>query len=589
MVLKNGIVPFVFLWLGLMVFTQLLVAQQNLPKEINFETREPVTIHQALERLAEENGFYFSYQSSMVAAGQLLDFTQYRGTLRAFLLKVLGEEYEFKEIPGYIIIRFAPGRLDMEAETDSQINQVNVKGYIKDLITKEGVSFASIYEKNSLTSSLTDEHGYFELKYRQNNKSVWLTLSKEGFRDTTFLLLPTVDIQAGRDIGRFRYKPDDGSADALEQSFFGRVFIGFRQRIQRINLGGFFAESPYQMALVPGLSTQGMFSSQMINKFSLNLIGGYTAGVEGVEIAGIFNINQNDVQYFQYAGIANLVGANMKGLQAAGIHNGVLQNMYGVQVGGIYNRVRNKAIGLQVAGLVNRADSMASHQIAGVVNHTSLASGIQLAGVVNHSDSSEGLQMAGLVNHALTEADYQVSGFINKSRKVNHLQFALINIADSSDYSLGLLNFIGNGEISLAFGADEAGFSHLTLRSGGRKLYGVLGLAYHPGSYLMRFGLDAGFGIDLWQRGKYSIGMELVSRVTSELQEETNNSGSIKVINGYRLGRHYRIFAGPTLAMSVLSLDSDSALPGLVFYETSRANGIYGLHGGFMGGFQYVF
>src|SRR5690606_10451219 len=99
--------------------------------------------------------------------------------------------------------------------------------------------------------------------------SAWLTLSKKHYKDTTFMILPEVEIQASKKKRFLRYYQEDGSAGEVEQSFFGRMFIGVQQRFQRINLGGFFAESPFQMSLTPGLSSQGMFNSQMVDRKSV--------------------------------------------------------------------------------------------------------------------------------------------------------------------------------------------------------------------------------------------------------------------------------------------------------------------------------
>lgn len=62
------------------------------------------------------------------------------------------------------------------------------------------------------------------------------------------------------------------------------------------------------MSLTPGLSTHGFFNSQIVNTFSLNLIGGATAGVDGTELAGGFNVNQYDMRGAQFAGVINVVG-----------------------------------------------------------------------------------------------------------------------------------------------------------------------------------------------------------------------------------------------------------------------------------------
>src|SRR5690606_33876627 len=237
-------------------------------------------------------------------------------------------------------------------------------------------------------SALTDDKGYFELKTKSSS-SAWLTLSKDGYKDTTFMILPEVEIQASKKNGLFRYYQETGSADDVEQSFFGRMFIGFQQRFQRINLGGFFAESPFQMSLTPGLSSQGMFNSQMINTFSLNLLGGYTAGVDGFEAAGIFNINQKDVRYFQMAGAVNVVGGEARGFQAAGISNKVFKNFTGVQVAGLSNQTLQGVRGFQIAGIINQARAEAGHQIGGLINRAYRIRGIQIAGIYNGAGESQ--------------------------------------------------------------------------------------------------------------------------------------------------------------------------------------------------------
>jgi hypothetical protein len=72
-------------------------------------------------------------------------------------------------------------------------------------------------------------------------------------------------------------------------------------------------------------------SGQVINNFSLNIFGGYSGGVDGMELGGLFNIDKKDAQYFQAAGLFNMVGGNTNGVQLAGISNTVLKSVQGVQ------------------------------------------------------------------------------------------------------------------------------------------------------------------------------------------------------------------------------------------------------------------
>ena len=559
-----------------------------LQKKIQIQGNSELSLRQMLDTLSEENNFYFSYESTLLQLDQPLENEQFTGTIGDFLLNELGDSYEYKELPGYIIIRYAPEKLDLDADMETRFRTVTVKGYIKNARTNEVVSRASIYDKNSFASTLTDKNGYFKLKYKKQNSSIWLTLSKENYRDTTFLLLPTVSIVADKENNRFRYIPGDSVTVALEESFLGRVFIGFKQRLQGINMGSFFAESPVQMSLIPGLSSKGMFSSQTISKFSLNLIGGYTAGIEGMEVAGIFNINKRDVKSLQVAGIFNLVGGSSKGLQVGGVYNSVYGNVDGLQVGGIYNHVQGNVKGLQVGGVVNTVGETSDVQIGGIFNQTKKSTYFQLAGIANNSSSSAGFQLSGITNLVRDTVNYQLTSIVNWAKKVNGFQLGLINIADESDYSLGLLNFIKNGEMSLSAGMDESSFTHLSFRSGGRKMYGILGMAYNLRNTDTSIGLEAGVGIHLIADSIFSLDTEFVSLTATDYQTISNHIQSFRLFPGVRLGDRLRIFAGPSLNFAFLDPGQGDFTKGWNILDKSSSSGIYRSYGGVTGGLQII-
>ncbi|WP_192350135.1 hypothetical protein [Algoriphagus sp. Y33] len=581
---RGSLLLFLFLINSIDGFSQMM-----LDKKVEIQQTETLSLRQILDTLSSRNNFYFSYESTLSPLDNDIKTEEFSGTIGEFLMQELGDVYEFKELPGYIIIRYAPEKLDLDAEMDTRFKTVTVKGYIKNARTNEGVSQASIYDKNTLASTLTNEKGYFKLKYKKLDSSIWLTLSKENYRDTTFFLLPTVSIVSEKENRLFRYLPGDSTTRELEDSFLGRTFIGFRQRLQGMNVGSFFAESPFQMSLTPGLSSKGMFNSQTISNFSLNLIGGYTAGIEGFEAAGIFNINKRDVKSVQFAGIFNMVGGSSKGLQVGGIYNSVYKNVNGLQVGGVYNHIQGSATGLQIGGIVNRVNNDADIQIAGIVNHAKKSNHFQLAGIANHTSKSSGFQWAGISNLAGDTVNHQLSGIINQAKKVNGFQVALINIAQENDYAIGLLNFIRNGEINLSAGIDESSFTHLTLRSGGRKIYGILGIAYSLQAIDTPIGLEAGLGIHLLPSNKFSLDTECVSLTVSDFREVTNQIQSFRLFPGYRFGDHLRIFAGPSLNFAVLDPGQNDITGGLNIYERTTSTGIYRSFGGVTGGLQVIF
>lgn len=564
-------------------------SQMMLDRKIQVNPQEELSLRQMLDTLSAQNKFYFSYESTLLELDKTLETGQYNGTIGDFLLQELGSEYEYKELPGYIIIRYAPERLDLDAEMDSRSKTVTVKGYIKNIRTNEGVAQASIYDKNSLASTLTDDKGYFKLKYKQTDTSIWLTLSKENYRDTTFLLLPTVSVVGEKENRRFRYIPGDSATKTLEESFLGRAFIGFRQRLQGINMGSFFAESPVQMSLIPGLSTKGMFSSQTISKFSLNLIGGYTAGIEGMEVAGIFNINKRDVKSIQVAGIFNLVGGGSTGLQVGGIYNYVYKDVKGFQVGGIYNHVQQSVKGLQVGGIANYVKATADVQIAGIANHAQRSKYFQLASITNSVSQTAGFQLAGISNIAADSADHQISAIFNRAKKVNGFQLALVNVAEESDYTVGLLNFVKNGEKNFTFSLDESDFAHFYFKSGGRKMYGIFGAAYSLRDVDTPLGLEIGLGLHTLPDTRFSLDVEFVSLTASDFVEVSNHLQSFKLAPGYRFGNHCRIFAAPTLNFAFLDPGQGDFTSGWNILDKTVSSGIYRSFGGLTAGMQVIF
>lgn len=564
-----------------------VVAQGFLLHEVSYEAANQVAIGNVMDELSQEQGFYFSYQSSLIDLDETVSIPNYNGQVAGFLRLLLGEDYEFKEHDKYVIIKYAPGKLDVDLI--EQNKRSILKGVVRDLNSGEAVPFASIYEKSTLISALSDKNGGFELKYKkQPDDPVWLVISKEEYRDTSFVILPSVDVALRGKPRKLRFYPEDGAVEAMENSALGRLFIGFRQRVQRLNLAGFFAESPMQVSLTPGLSSQGNFNSQMINNFSLNVLGGYTAGVEGLEIAGLFNMNQKDVKAFQVAGIFNMTGGDVEGFQVSGIHNFVYGKVNGFQVGGIYNHVKGEVNGGQVAGIYNFSQGSSDIQIAGLLNKTDKANVLQIAGLLNYADRSNGtFQIAGLNNFSRGEVNYQIAGLVNKAEKVSGVQLAgLLNIAKSSDYPIGLVNLIQDGRKSLSVGIDETGLGQITFRSGGRKLYGVVGVGMRESSERM-YGFDFGFGLHVFEKENLLMDFEFVNRQTTDFSEYSNNTSFFRWIPAYKIGDRFSIMGGPTIGFTVFDKNWEYPSPGHVLAGRTTNNGRYALHAGFYAGMAY--
>ncbi|MEN0052986.1 MAG: hypothetical protein AAGC65_04920 [Mucilaginibacter sp.] len=559
-------------------------------KEINIGDIKQQRMAGVLDKIAHKGNFYFAYNNKTIPADSMVSVSGYHGTLFNLLNQLLGDNYEFKEVPGYVVLRHAPGKLRITVEVDKDPGkQTIVKGYVNDVITEKQITKASVYEKNQLVSTLTDDRGYFELKLKSWSGSLLLTVSKENYRDTSLYVLPVVNIDSKHNNKSYQYYPDEGSENGIEHSRFARFFISSKQLVQGLNLGNFFASAPYQISLTPGLSSHGMYNSQVIDHFSLNLLGGYTAGVKGFEAAGLFNINRKDVSFFQMAGIFNVVGGSSNGIQAAGVYNNVLNNAQGIQLAGIANKTNNFT-GVQVAGIANADQQAKGFLIAGLFNRVkAFNGGVQVAGLFNTVGQSKGLQFSSLFNSSANNAGSQLAAVFNTSKKVKGFQFALVNVADSSDYPIGLINFVKNGEKSLALSIDEALMAHLDFRSGGRVLYGLLGVGYQFDDTQAKYALDIGLGVHIINHRKFYLNGEYVTQIITDFKDKTYQTNSFKLLPGYKLSKLVKLFAGPALNIISADVSDNVKIHGWELSKSiSSDNKLTALAIGVTGGLQLV-
>jgi hypothetical protein len=177
------------------------------------------------------------------------------------------------------------------------------------------------------------------------------------------------------------------------------------------------------IGLIYPVSTNGRSAPKDTNNFSLNLLAGVSAAERGVTIAGVSNIIHQNAQGFQIAGLTNHVGKN--------------------------------ADGTLVAGLLNMYSGGNGFAIAGLANISPKSTGTQVSGILNKGGSTSSLQVSGFANIAGNVKGLQAAGFLNLAKKVKGLQLGFINIADSANTQIGIVNISKNGEQAFALSPAE--------------------------------------------------------------------------------------------------------------------------------------
>lgn len=538
-----------------------------------------------LEILSNRGNFYFSYNSNIVKKDSIVSISANNKTVRQVLDQLFDNTYEYMESGNYVIIRKTPIKTPLitsQAYTEDKVYVVS--GYVLDETSGEGLRDATVYEKRRLQSTLTNNKGYFEIRFKSKPVSTALTFSKEFYQDTTIIIQPKYNQQVrvailpiewnarmvtvspedyqGRDSIVIAIQVDSiittyghlrNDSVKVEKTFVGRIFVSSKQAVQSLNLKKFFTERPFQLSLLPGLSTHGWLNAQVVNKVSLNILGGYSAGVNGVELAGWFNIDKKSVRWLQLAGWFNMVGGSVEGLQGAGIHNMVVDSFKGAQFAGISNVVRKKFTGLQASGIYNHVgDSMKGAQFAGIANFTKRRmGGFQAAGIANVS----GCEVSGV----------QVAGIVNYTRKLKGLQLGLINICDTSDgYSIGLINIVVKGYHQLVFSANEVTNTNAAFKTGNRKLYSILQAGMQTGSKDKIYSFGYGIGKIFSLGRRWDMSPELL---TQHLYlgdwDHVNLLNRFQLNFTYKLGKYFSLSAGP--CFSVYYSEQTSAVSGYKF------------------------
>lgn len=529
----------------------LLPSKHHLEKRVSIEVKDQ-QIAEVLNKISRTGEFYFSYSGSLLKRDSLVSINVRNAPIREILDRLFDNKVDYKENDEYIILRYAANRFTIEPENITTAEKLYlISGYVRDIESGLKVKQASVYEKRLLQSTLTDDKGYFKLKFRGDHNEVILTASKESYRDTTLIFLADIKIKPEG------YSDPDGKQGSgnfgnMENSGIGRFFISSKQRIQSLNIPDFFANTPFQASLTPGLSSHGIMSSQVINKFSLNVLGGYTAGTNGFEMAGLFNITKGDVKKLQFAGLFNQVGGSVAGMQMAGLLNDVRGRKKGFQAAGLLNRVKNEAEGFQLAGLCNlTVKDMKGMQAAGLVN---------VAGK-NHG----GLQLAGIGNMVSRHLKgVQIAGIFNYAKKMEGFQLGLINIADTSTgYSLGLINIVKRGYRKISIYANETVNTNISLKTGNANLYTILfaGLNASRNDKIKTAGL--GLGHDFIFSKRVAIGLELTGQLLYlgnwDIASTLNR---IQCNLQFELFKGLTVFGGPAYAIYTGDAPAESSAPG---------------------------
>ncbi|RAW03443.1 hypothetical protein DQQ10_04980 [Pseudochryseolinea flava] len=533
------------------------------------------TVDGALKKIGQQAGLTFSYSPSVVKIDRPINANFINKTVRQILDEMFKGQIHYKSRGDYVILTKAEGAS----------NQQKVSGYVIDEATGDKLKNVSIYDPVSLASAITDDYGYFQIEV-PNAKEVKLAVRKHNYTDT-LVYVPSenglIDIRlASKKLGIF--------ADSVGHKM-KRFWLTTKALTQRAIMFENIEDSihrKFQFSFVPFVGTNHNMSGHVINDFSVNMIGGYSLGVNMIEFGGMFNTVRGNVRGAQFAGLFNAVGGEVEGYQAAGLFNAVRGKTHAVQTAGLINFSWAETETVGIAGLINfgykdshdvrvaglsniNFGNQGGPHVAGLFNFTTKSSGpAQLAGLFNFAAANvKGAQVAGMLN--FTAGDHegaQVSGLVNfagkrmKGAQVGVLNFAtkfkgtqigLFNISDSTDgVPIGLLSIVGRGYHAIEISADEVFYTNVSFRTGVRKFYNILTAGIQPHTLsedvnVWTFGYGVGTSPRLSNKFYLNIDVTANQIVADGNIDALNLLNKLYVGGEWRVSKNFGLAAGCTV------------------------------------------
>lgn len=517
--------------------------QNKLEINVNIP-KDKYQILMILRQIEAQADCRFSYNSEIINISEVKNFGANNKTVKQCLDEIFENKLKYKTSGKYIVL--------LPNENNNKNQKVVIKGKITDQ-NNQPIPYASIYDINNQYATITDGNGQFQMQVETQDQLTAITLTKVGYLDTVIVCSPrlcgNLDAKLSKDKLNYSKYNASGNNSIVEDLNLVKYILPARTYLNSLNLQNIQDTSKFQFSILPFLSTNLAKQGVLYNNISLNLLLGYSKGTKGLEIAGLVNIEKENVEGVQIAGLGNIIGGKLQGAQISGYLNFNLGSVDGVQVSSFLNFANKQSQGSQISGFMNVLNgNFQGAQVAGFANGVSgLFNGVQVAGFTNFSNKNfEGAQISGFSNVIVGYSDaVQVSGFANlcldtcigaqiagftNVAKVSNvqistlanfahyhkgLQIAMFNFCDTSDgVSFGLFSSVIRGLHKFIVSTNDFSPINLTFVTGNNKLYNVYSLHYIPNNNYM-WGYAMGWGTKLKFTNWLILNNELVFNAMS--------------------------------------------------------------------------
>ena len=552
----------------------------------------------ALIEIGKAADFRFSYDANLIPGKRQVRVKANNTPVNSLLREILGKDVRSKEVGNHVIlVRNGP-----QAREKQAFPSIRLSGTIRDASDRRPLVNATVYEVENSYSAITSGDGSYKIILPSGKKIRSLSFCKSGYGDTVIFIRQSSDCRAdvmlrplSVPLARMNALPGSLKISGTDSLGIVSWLVPRESMVNAQNLEVRTSRT-FQASVIPYIGTNWKVTGSITNRFSLNLLAGYTGGLKGVEVGGLLNITRNRISGVQIGGLGNIVGGQASGWQIGGAFNFDLGKFDGVQIGGLLNYVPDTISGVQVTGCANIVTGrIKGVQIAGLTNIVTQhcdgwqISGllnlsvqdvkqVQIAGLVNYGRNMDGVQVAGLINIARRQNNgLQIAGFVNYATIVHGLQIGLINISNTVERGVpvGLFSYVQDGYHHIELSGNEIFYGNVGFKSGTKTFYNFV--QFGIGSDYKLHG-SYGIGTIFTLKKKLSMSMDASAGLVYHPTDTVYRGLLIKFNPAleYRFAKHFAIFGGPAYNFFLFSKGQPSATPrGLStydFYFSSTAN-----------------
>ena len=131
----------------------------------------------------------------------------------------------------------------------------------------------------------------------------------------------------------------------------------------------------------------------------------------------------------------------------------------------------------------------------------------------------------------------------------------------------------------------------LTFRSGGKVLYGILGVGYNFKNDHEVYAIEAGLGAHFFQTKSFRLNTELTATTLESFKDGEYFNTSLRVLPALKITKFLEIYAGPSLNYVNTNTVEGKALNKhyISKWQNRWGKDFQGLYAGYTGGIQVIF